>query len=181
MALRIQLLGGFRVLVGDCPIDPTAWRQRKAATLVKLLALAPGHALHRDQLVDRLWPDLDPAAAAGNLRKALHLARRILATAAPEAGRALQHDGERLSLHSLPGLPLCVDVEAFETAACHGYVPHPSHNHALAWLVNTTDVGRGPDRACSWWHRAAARPAACGRWPHPPALRYREMVPCSTV
>ena len=44
--------------------------------MVKLLALAPGHRLHREQLMESLWPDLDPDAAGANLRKALHFARR---------------------------------------------------------------------------------------------------------
>jgi hypothetical protein len=35
-----------------------SWRLRKAAGLVKLLALAEGHRLHREQAMDLLWPDL---------------------------------------------------------------------------------------------------------------------------
>jgi DNA-binding SARP family transcriptional activator len=40
--------------------------------------LSPGHRLHREQVMDVLWPELDPAAAAANLRKAVHEARRVL-------------------------------------------------------------------------------------------------------
>lgn len=47
--LRIQLLGGFRVTVGDRLVPDEAWSLRKAASLLKLLALAPGHRLHRDR------------------------------------------------------------------------------------------------------------------------------------
>src|SRR5919112_790832 len=90
--LRITLLGGFQVAIGDEPIPATRWRLRKAAHLLKLLALAPGHSLHREQLLDALWPDLEPAAAARNLRYALHVALGL-------AG------------------PLLVDVAAFSAAA----------------------------------------------------------------
>jgi DNA-binding SARP family transcriptional activator len=65
-------VGGYRR--GGCGIEG-AWRLRKSASVVKLLALAPGHRLHRDQLLDRLWPDLALDAAGGQLRKALHQAR----------------------------------------------------------------------------------------------------------
>ena len=82
-ALRVALLGGFRVTVGARIIDDTGWRRRTARTLIKLLALAPGHALPREQVMDLLWPDLDPAAAANNLRQALHAARQGLNPAAP--------------------------------------------------------------------------------------------------
>ena len=46
-AVRVRLLGGFRVAVGSRTIEEDAWRLRKAVALVKLLALAPGHRLHR--------------------------------------------------------------------------------------------------------------------------------------
>jgi DNA-binding SARP family transcriptional activator len=70
--LRIHLLGGFRVSVGTHEIADNEWRLRKAKALVKVLALAPGHQLHRDQVVDQLWPDLSLDAAANQFRKALH-------------------------------------------------------------------------------------------------------------
>ncbi len=87
--LRIHLLGGFRVTVGDHTIAEEAWRRRKVAALVKLLALAPGCALHREHLLDTLWPDLEPESAANNLQQTLYLARRALDTALPGAGLTL--------------------------------------------------------------------------------------------
>jgi DNA-binding SARP family transcriptional activator len=77
-AVRVWLLGGFRVAVGTRTIEEDAWRLRKAAALVKLLALAPGHRLHREQTMDLLWPGLGKKAASNNLRHTLHAARRIL-------------------------------------------------------------------------------------------------------
>ena len=56
-AVRIGLLGGFSVTVGDRKVDESAWRLRKAASLIKLLALAPGHRLHRERAMDLLWPE----------------------------------------------------------------------------------------------------------------------------
>jgi DNA-binding SARP family transcriptional activator len=94
--LRIQLLGGFRVSLGERAVPATEWRRSKAASVVKLLALAPGHRLHREQAMDVLWPDLAPAAAAANLRKALHYARRAIA--ADEGAGLIASVGESLSL-----------------------------------------------------------------------------------
>jgi hypothetical protein len=37
--VRIGLLGGFSVTVGERKFDESAWRLRKAASLIKLLAL----------------------------------------------------------------------------------------------------------------------------------------------
>jgi DNA-binding SARP family transcriptional activator len=117
-AVRVWLLGGFRVSVGFRSIEEEEWRLRKAASLLKLLALAPGHRLHREQAMDLLWPDLDPRAAANNLHHALHVARRFLEPAAPAATAACRHlhlRGEWFAL--CPEGPVWVDVEAFEEAA----------------------------------------------------------------
>lgn len=105
----IGLLGGFRATVEGREIPREAWR-RRGADLVKLLALAPAHRLHRGQVMDVLWPELEPKAAAANLRKAVHFARRALGS-----GDAIEADGEMLSLW--PGGGLEIDVERFEAAA----------------------------------------------------------------
>jgi predicted ATPase/DNA-binding SARP family transcriptional activator/DNA-binding CsgD family transcriptional regulator len=111
--VRVRLLGGFRVSVGSRTIEEGAWRLRKAASLVKLLTLAPGHRLHREQVMDHLWPDLGRKAASNNLRKTLHAARKILD---PNAGsRYLASRDDSLAL--CPTLQLWVDAEAFEEAA----------------------------------------------------------------
>src|SRR4051794_23726374 len=79
--LRITLLGGFTVHRDGEAVPERAWRLRKARSLVKLLALAPDHRLHRDVVTEALWPDRDPGAAANNLHQALHAARRALGDA----------------------------------------------------------------------------------------------------
>jgi predicted ATPase/DNA-binding SARP family transcriptional activator len=117
-AVRIWLLGGFRVSVGASrSIGDDGWRLRKAGNLVKLLALASDHRLHREQATGLLWPDLDPRAAANNLHHALHVARRNLEplTPAGAASNYLHLREERLTL--CPDGPLWVDVDALEEAA----------------------------------------------------------------
>ncbi len=116
-AVRLWLLGGFKVSVGHRSIGEKEWRLRKARSLLKLLALAPGHRLHREQVMEQLWPGSAPEAAANNLHYALHVARRTLEPAAPAntASRYLALRGDLLAL--CPDGLLWVDVEAFEHAA----------------------------------------------------------------
>jgi predicted ATPase/DNA-binding SARP family transcriptional activator len=112
-AVRVRLLGGFRVSVGSRTIEQNQWRLRKAAALVKVLALAPAHHLQREQAIDLLWPDLGKKAASNNLRQALHAARRALD---PERG-SLYLASRDESLVLCPRGNLWVDIEAFEEAA----------------------------------------------------------------
>ena len=105
--VRIQLLGGFRVDVDGRTVEERAWRHRRGADLVKLLALAPAHRLPRERLIDALWPQLPPDAGLANVHKAAHFARRAL--------------GERTAVELRGGLVLLApeavvetDVELFE-------------------------------------------------------------------
>jgi predicted ATPase/DNA-binding SARP family transcriptional activator/DNA-binding CsgD family transcriptional regulator len=106
-------------MVGPRSIGEEEWRLKKAASLLKLLALAPGHRLHREQAMELLWPDLDSKAALNNLHHALHVARRTLEPSVPAgssaASRYLYVRDEWLILY--PEGPLWVDVEAFKVAA----------------------------------------------------------------
>src|SRR5262245_20958233 len=109
--LRIYLLGGFRAEVDGRPVAEVAWRRSGATALVKLLALQPAHRLHREQLIDILWPELDQVAGTARLNKALHFARRALKA---------EHIRLRNELLSLVADDLWVDVDAFEAAARRG-------------------------------------------------------------
>jgi len=105
--VAIKLLGEFGATAGGKPVADPVWRLRKGRELVKLLALAPGHRLHREQLMDALWPERDPAAAANNLHQVVHAARRAL------GADAITLREEQLTLHA------DVDVDDFERAAAH--------------------------------------------------------------
>src|SRR5215213_77325 len=113
--VRIRLLGGFSVWVGEGKVDESAWRFRKAASLIKLLALAPSPRMHRERAMDLLWPESGKKAASNNLRQTLHVARKTLHPDPEIASGYLTLSGEQLVL--CPEGQLWVDVEAFEEAA----------------------------------------------------------------
>ena len=116
-ALEIHLLGPFRVAVDGRMIEERHWSRRKPALLVKLLALQPHHQLHREQVQELLWPDLEAEAAANNLHKSIHAARRGLEPAlksGPDSHFILTR-GQQIFLRA-PG-ELRIDVEEFERAA----------------------------------------------------------------
>jgi len=72
------MLGTFYVERDGTPIPATDWARRKTKSLLKLLALQPGHRLHREQITEALWPDLDPISARDNLYRNLSFLRRTL-------------------------------------------------------------------------------------------------------
>ena len=108
--LRLFLLGRFEVVREDAPVPLHAWRRRRPADLLKLVALAPGRTLAREQAIATLWPEKDVASGANNLHRALYDLRQIL------GGRWV--DIERGQLLLDPSV--WVDVDAFERALAAG-------------------------------------------------------------
>lgn len=113
--MEISLLGRFLVLASGARLGEDDIPGRKAAALLKLLALAPGHQLARDVAVEALWPGVEDGAA--QLYKALHQLRRVLA--AHEKGRAA---GQSILLAKnllqlAPPEGVATDIAAFEQAA----------------------------------------------------------------
>jgi DNA-binding SARP family transcriptional activator len=108
--LAIELLGRSTVSVDGEQVSSDSWRSRRAADVVKLLALAPDHRIHRLQVMEALWPESEPEASGANLRKALHFARLALADE-----RAILNEHGVLVL--APEARVDTDVERFEAAS----------------------------------------------------------------
>ena len=109
-AVAITVMGTFGVVVDGVPTATRSWARRDAAALVKVLALAADHRLHREHAMDLLWPDLPPARCAPRLHKAAHFARR--AAGRPDA-IVLRDDLVGLFPHSA----VIVDAIQFEQLA----------------------------------------------------------------
>ncbi|SDK51719.1 transcriptional activator domain-containing protein [Streptomyces indicus] len=109
-------MGGFRAIREAGPATPERWPRPSAQALVKLLAVTPGHRLHREQAMALCWPDADQHSATGSLRVALHAARRALEPElAPRAASSyLISDGAFLLLDPAT---VWIDADHVEAAA----------------------------------------------------------------
>jgi predicted ATPase/DNA-binding SARP family transcriptional activator len=99
--------------VGATAIPDAAWRLRKSRSVLKVLALTPGRALHPELLQSLLWADRDPASAGNNLRQAVYHARRALTGAGADGAAVLAARGDLLVLAA----EVEVDIDTFERAA----------------------------------------------------------------
>ena len=115
--LRLRLLGEFAAWVDGGPVDHGAWRRRKVGRLVKLLAVAPEHRLHREQVECLLWPRLDPRAASQNLHHTQYRARHTLEPGLQRRAepRFIRLQNDLLDL--APSDAVESDLETFERAA----------------------------------------------------------------
>jgi len=116
-ALALRLLGAFRVEVRGQIVADARWTRPQARMLLKLLALEPTHQMHRQRLIELMWPSIDPDAGAANLHKIIHMARRALEPKLRSGAesRFIVTSRQHVQLQA-PG-ELWIDAEAFERVA----------------------------------------------------------------
>lgn len=74
---NLQCLGGFRLSLGDVTTDLTPLRPR-ARLLLMRLAIDHGSDIHREQLIDALWPEADFTAGLRRLQVSVSSVRQLL-------------------------------------------------------------------------------------------------------
>jgi len=74
---RVQMFGPFRVFYGNDELDPTGWRTVKSRDLLAYLA-HQDKPVSTDQILEDLWPDLEPEKASALFHTTLYYLRRLL-------------------------------------------------------------------------------------------------------
>ncbi|MGH3616017.1 MAG: BTAD domain-containing putative transcriptional regulator [Pseudonocardia sp.] len=107
-SVSIRALGAFQVLCDGVPVPKAAWQSKKARDLLKLL-VTRRRPVPREQLIELLWPEVDPARAGNRLSVLLSMVRDVLQPQRPDAG-PLVTDGHAVWLDLRQ---VDVDVENF--------------------------------------------------------------------
>jgi DNA-binding SARP family transcriptional activator len=99
-------------------VAPAEWQSRKARELLKILVARRGRPVPRDQLMEALWPEQEPARLGNRLSVALSTVRAVLD---PEKRYAADHfvaaDRDSVALRSGE---VAIDVERFLSDAARG-------------------------------------------------------------
>lgn len=153
--LYVQTLGPFRVWRGEQEITPSAWGRGKALQLFQLLLSARSRPLHREQILETLWPEADPRTGAANLRVALSALHKALEPQRSRGQRPfyVQRRGELLLLN--PEAPLVLDADEFLRLIEEGRQSEGSDSErALSLYRRALALYRGdylPDRLYEDW------------------------------
>jgi ATP/maltotriose-dependent transcriptional regulator MalT/DNA-binding SARP family transcriptional activator len=135
--VRIQALGGFRVLRAGEPVPAEEWQSRKARDLLKVLVARRGRAVPREALMEALWPDEDPAKLSNRLSVALSTVRTVLDPDRRHPGdRFVTADKHVVALADVP-----VDVEEFLATAAAGLDRYARGERAEALPLLTAAEG----------------------------------------
>ncbi|TDO47167.1 ATP/maltotriose-dependent transcriptional regulator MalT [Kribbella sp. VKM Ac-2527] len=109
--VRVECLGGFRVLRDGKAVQLGEWPSKKARDLLKILVARRCRPVARVQLLDLLWPDQDESVASPRLSVALSTVRAVL-----DPGKRYAADrfiGADRATIWLDGDRAAVDVEDF--------------------------------------------------------------------
>jgi hypothetical protein len=154
--LQVRLLGGFGVERSGLAGAVSCWQRRSAKTLTKLLAAHPRHALHREQIIDILWPGADAESALNSFGKALHAARHAFEPELPRrhGSTYLRLEGSMLALDMEH---VAIDADRFGTlprTGCGGGISRSSSARSPPTAVSSCRriVMRtgAPSVAASW-------------------------------
>lgn len=127
--VRIEDQGRVGILVGDREVSGTSIR-RKVLALLCFLVTKPDLSATKDQVLDALWPELDPEIAINSLNQTLYFLRRVFEENYSEdlSPGYVHHDSDvlwldpdlvttrtvdcRRLIHALPPSPSPDDVES---------------------------------------------------------------------
>ncbi len=104
--VRVRCLGGFSFVVDGEPVDESAAKPMERA-LLHVLAINPGERVHREALIEALWPEADGDAGLHRLQVAVSSLRRLLSASGADGSQILTRDGDSYRL----ALPAGSDVD----------------------------------------------------------------------
>lgn len=141
--LELRCLGPFTVLRGGQPVSADAFTRSKALLLLKLLALKEGSPVHRDVLIERLWPDVPPHLGANRLHGVVHDLRAVLEPR--RVGREWQYVRNKEDFYYLDmAAPIEIDVSEFRRVVAQGLSASPGDGEvALACLERAVGIYGG--------------------------------------
>jgi LuxR family maltose regulon positive regulatory protein len=144
--LHVRTLGSFGIWRGDQEVRDRDWRSSKARQLFQLLLTERGRALPRDQVIEILWPDMEPEPAANNLRVTINRLSKAIEPERPEGAPPAyllqQSETYSLNLES----DIAIDAVQFAAAAEEGRQTYQRGQRpaAVAALRRAVELYGGP-------------------------------------
>lgn len=77
--IQVQTLGSFQLWRTSTPVNTKEWGRDVSVQLFQFFVTnRHWHGLHKEQIIDRIWPDLDGKAGQQNFKVALHGLSKVL-------------------------------------------------------------------------------------------------------
>lgn len=115
--LYVRTLGRFVLYRGNEEVPNREWQREKAKALFQLLLVNRKGYIHRDQILDALWPGLDSDVASRHFKVALNAMLNVLEPDRPPRLNSftIHRDGQLYAINPRAGL--WTDADEFESLA----------------------------------------------------------------
>ncbi|MGZ4680243.1 MAG: AfsR/SARP family transcriptional regulator, partial [Ilumatobacteraceae bacterium] len=158
-SMSVFCFDALELVIDNNAIDLSAVRPR-ALSVLRLLALHAGRLVHREVLMDSLWPDVEPEAALHSLQVTVSSLRKLMP---PRPAPSIARHGDAYQLELRPDA--FYDVRSFQAwlNAATAAMGQGDHRRAFDAASRAADVYRGDlllDEGPAEWvvgHRDALR------------------------
>ena len=137
--VELRCFGAFRLEVAGQPVNLRAVRPR-ARSALRFLAIHAGRPVHREQLIDALWPDTPLDTGLRKLQVALSSLRQVMP---PASGLAIGRDGESYRLVLPAGGRL--DITEFDASVTRARRAAERGDHSAALEAGLEALQAHPD------------------------------------
>jgi DNA-binding SARP family transcriptional activator/predicted ATPase len=146
MQIRLSLFGNFEITLEAKTLNTRDFRHRHPLMVLHMLCVQPNHQIHRDLILDRLWPESTAEGASNRLYNTLHALRRTFAEAGlPEDERIVLLQAGNVMLN--PAHQYSVDLHAFSGLIAQARALPKDDPHQLsvqtALLSQASDLYKG--------------------------------------
>lgn len=154
-SLVIQTLGGFRVWVDGIELNAKQWGRDKTIQLFQFFITSRHrHGLHKEQIIDRLWPNATVDEGMRDIKVALHGINKAL-----EPNRKPRVDAKYIIrqglTYQLGTKDIWIDVETFDQViALEEAYQHANKEKSIQILKYAADLYQGsylPNRIFEDW------------------------------
>jgi PAS domain S-box-containing protein len=123
--LRVSTFGHFALATGGNALAIEKWQRKQALALMKYLVAHVGRAVHREALIEYLWPDVEESHGWERLKVTVYFLRQQLRAAGVDEDVVVT--AERAYL--IKREAVWVDAEIFESLVAEGY----AHQRQQRW------------------------------------------------
>jgi DNA-binding SARP family transcriptional activator len=156
--LRVATLGTFQTWRGEHVIPPKGWRRVKSRQLFQILISHREAPLDRDQIIEYLWPEMDPNNAQRNFKVTLNTLNQVLE---PERRAGIEpafilREGTTYAL--CPTADIWLDAQVFKTWIYQANALFDTNlDQAISLIQNALSLYRGeylPEARYDTWAAA---------------------------
>lgn len=138
-SMRVYCFDALELVIDNSPVDLSTVRPR-ALSVLRLLALHADRLVHREVLMDALWPGVEPSAARHSLHVAVSSLRKVMP--AQPAPTIVRH-GDAYRLELSPDAFFDVRVMQTWLASATAAATQGDHRGAFEHAALAADVYRG--------------------------------------